>query len=245
MSPEQRQTTVADVRNDIYSIGIILEQMELGVSYRYIIKRCKQPIEYRFQNATELLNSMNATASHLKKIVVASWALLTVVLLLLVGIQLRQAAEQEDRLAMLNTTMEQQREAQQEQMEIQQQQLSEVTDTLARLKAYNQEQIEQESMLQTKRVKMKSATEKGYAIVDRAMRQTGIDQHLDTLSDIRYLWPDFTKKSQAGLQAIEAYKREINSSFDTHETEQIVSALSQHVAEKVEKWNQKIIDIAK
>ena len=37
MSPEQMQDSVADVRNDIYSLGIIFQQMKLGLSYRSII----------------------------------------------------------------------------------------------------------------------------------------------------------------------------------------------------------------
>ena len=47
MSPEQRQTAVADSRNDIYSMGVIMQQMDLGWRYRYIIKRCLKPIEHR------------------------------------------------------------------------------------------------------------------------------------------------------------------------------------------------------
>ena len=48
MSPEQAQTPTADVRNDIYSLGVIFSQMDLGRGYRNIIKRCRKPIEQRY-----------------------------------------------------------------------------------------------------------------------------------------------------------------------------------------------------
>ena len=54
MSPEQMQTSVADVRNDIYSLGVIFQQMKLGVGYRSIIKRCILPIDRRYPNVQTL-----------------------------------------------------------------------------------------------------------------------------------------------------------------------------------------------
>jgi serine/threonine protein kinase len=54
MSPEQMHTSVADVRNDIYSLGIIFLQMKLGLSYSSIIKRCIMPIDRRYPNVQAL-----------------------------------------------------------------------------------------------------------------------------------------------------------------------------------------------
>ena len=55
MSPEQAQMPTADVRNDIYSLGVIFSQMDLGRGYRNIIKRCRKPIEQRYENIAALL----------------------------------------------------------------------------------------------------------------------------------------------------------------------------------------------
>lgn len=54
MSPEQSVEDVADARNDIYSIGVIMEKMEFGKAYKSIVKKCKQPISSRYQRIEEL-----------------------------------------------------------------------------------------------------------------------------------------------------------------------------------------------
>ena len=54
MSPEQKSLSVSDSRNDIYSLGCIMERMELGNNYNVIINRCKKPIDERYQTVEEL-----------------------------------------------------------------------------------------------------------------------------------------------------------------------------------------------
>jgi hypothetical protein len=77
------------------------------------------------------------------------------------------------------------------------------------------------------------------------MRDTKIDQHLDTLSNLIYLWPDFTRKSQSGFRAAEAYLKQIKSSFDDSERTQIANDLNQHCAAIIDKWNNKIVELSR
>lgn len=54
ISPEQETFRQADIRNDIYSLGCILESMQLGKSYHALIEHCKAPIAQRYTNVDEL-----------------------------------------------------------------------------------------------------------------------------------------------------------------------------------------------
>lgn len=57
-SPEQAATRQTDQRNDIYSLGCVLEQMALGKRYDGIIRRCKAPIEARYASVQALRHDL-------------------------------------------------------------------------------------------------------------------------------------------------------------------------------------------
>ncbi len=59
MSPEQAQQSVPDVRNDIYSLGLVLRDLQLGRSYQKIIDRCLKPINQRYQSVREVMDAIN------------------------------------------------------------------------------------------------------------------------------------------------------------------------------------------
>lgn len=78
ISPEQIVSQQADIRNDIFSIGCILEKILPSKPYTAIIKRCKAPITQRYANVDELkadfMARRNSHPSGIKRIVIAALA---------------------------------------------------------------------------------------------------------------------------------------------------------------------------
>ena len=83
ISPEQIISRQADIRNDIFSIGCILEMILPGKPYTAIIKRCKAPITQRYANVDELKADFMAQRNrHLSGIKRIAIAVLTCIILL-------------------------------------------------------------------------------------------------------------------------------------------------------------------
>ena len=75
ISPEQIASQQADIRNDVFSIGCILEKILPGTPYTAIIKRCKASIAQRYANVDELradfMVHRNSHQSDIKRIAIA------------------------------------------------------------------------------------------------------------------------------------------------------------------------------
>ena len=181
---------------------------------------------------------MRLTEERVKRTFAWTGGLIVATLLILIGWQLWRTKGQGDRLVEQNATYQQEQK-------MQQQQMAQLTDSIAELKAYNKRVKEREETVEARRIHVKEAIDKGGAIIDKTMRETKIDQHLDTLSNLIYIWPDFTKRSQSGFRATETYLQQIKSSFNDNERAQIADAMNQHCAAIIEKWNQKIVELTR
>lgn len=92
MSPEQMAMQIPDIRNDIYSIGVVMRQVPLPGYYRRVWERCLLPIDERYQSVDEMEKDIARQNTHTRRVirwggVVALCLLLSVVALLLWRVQ--------------------------------------------------------------------------------------------------------------------------------------------------------------
>ncbi|MBQ9556720.1 MAG: serine/threonine protein kinase [Muribaculaceae bacterium] len=89
ISPEQAQIAAPDVRNDIFSLGVIMEQMDLGRGYARISSKCKFPAEERYQSISDLKSALRHPRPVLL-LVLAGVIAAVVVIMLIVMVILNQ-----------------------------------------------------------------------------------------------------------------------------------------------------------
>lgn len=77
MAPEQSRGGVPDSRNDIYSLGCILRQVDAGWIYRGVIRRCHEEIGRRYVDVSSLRKAMATCRRRLKAAVAMVCILLT------------------------------------------------------------------------------------------------------------------------------------------------------------------------
>lgn len=96
MAPEQMRSSVSDCRNDIYSFGLILEELQLGRAYQGVIRKCLLPVERRYQNMELALADIRKRQKNWWGILAAALGLLFVVAFL--WTQLKDTQDNTERL---------------------------------------------------------------------------------------------------------------------------------------------------
>lgn len=85
LAPEQAERPVADVRNDIYSLGVLLKQLNLGCPR--IVRRCLLPAETRYRHIADLQHALQRRVRRGNRILTA---VLTGLVLILAGFAVMQ-----------------------------------------------------------------------------------------------------------------------------------------------------------
>lgn len=83
ISPEQAQSAIPDVRNDIYSLGIILKEMRLGRKYDQIANKCLLPVNKRWSSVNELRAALKTKQERARIWIILATALAAIILFVL------------------------------------------------------------------------------------------------------------------------------------------------------------------
>ena len=90
MSPEQMENAIPDVRNDVYSLGLVLKLLLPEREFRAIVKRCLLPIDKRFQNVVSLIWALKRSKGRVHRWVLVGWMALVLCLSVGLGVQTRR-----------------------------------------------------------------------------------------------------------------------------------------------------------
>ena len=231
MSPEQMQTATADVRNDIYSLGIVFQQMDLG--YNAIIKRCLLPIDGRFQNIAELRNGIKRYNSRSRRWLLLGISVLFAILLaLVIGLAVRQKSLSQTIDSQHQTIGSQQRSLTAQEEEI---------ESLKRASKESQMKTDSQKVeiasLSSENQRRKESEEETY---QKAQSQQRIEkcfiEGVDSLRKAIESVSSIDEMSQKGLQSIRSYLKNHSEGLSDKEIRAVENSLTMTLNGYMKAW---------
>lgn len=214
MAPEQAQEAKADVRNDIYSLGIIMQQMNLGYHYSRIANRCTASIEKRYQSIHELREDYQGKKAGLSIGLLGSIAIVAIGFIIAFAVW-ESPAKQE----------------------------APATESIEDIERASEEPTLQKDSVENTQNRINDAIHAGCKAIDKKAKKTGMNEHLDTLSSIIYLRQDYGEVIQQTSLWVDQYVQTIGSEYTNEEIAKIRTAVSDYLGRVTLKWSTKIIQL--
>lgn len=239
MAPEQASSTVPDVRNDIYSLGVIIRKMDVGCIYDRACKRCLRPIDERYQSIASLQHDLQRWRTVQRWVRNGAIAFPVVAGLVALWMMSRPASVADNshlvdslrhELVANNERLQASNAAQQQMEASMQKRMTTLNDSLSILATSNQQfQQEKEDRVARQR-RIDAAIAEGIRRVDAANAKTHLKEHLDTAvrSGFNSMWVDWHSLSLRGRNEANKYLQSIRGQFDIKEMAEIEFAVKEH-----------------
>ena len=226
ISPEQSSVAKPDVRNDIYSLGKIMRQMDLGIRYAHVADKCLSPIDKRYQSITE----MKAAFKSRQTVSRWTWMILGLVIVV-VGAWFYAALS--DKNGLTQKTLHVQGDSVSQMIEPDSSMNINVTgghpldvtrqpvSNTAQVKEHKPEDSIPPFLSKYANDPVWNATSDGATEVYYVLSSYLQSHKPDTLSDMMYLELDYEEMKKVGHDEIERYMNSIQSKFTKKELEEI------------------------
>lgn len=248
MSPEQAEIDEADVRNDIYSLGVLFREMELG--YGKVIDKCVGGIEGRYENVDSLMEALKRK-ENLKKRYFAVGALTVAATLVVTGIVIAgnrfgRQNDLEGRTEVINTEVLPQ-DSSSDSSADSPDRLAPSTDVGDGEASGSTPVVSMEPSDQASKIPSseKEALERGKRMVDRMFEKATYPQYIDTLTSILYWDPKLAKNtiSIEMSKAVEEFVEGLGDSFSQADKVRINSTLQNYCLQKIAPVDAKMIKL--
>lgn len=226
-SPEQRSSSAIDVRNDIYSLGIIMQQMQLPQKYAPTIRRCTGPIAQR-PDATALLHALNAVESRCKSVVAVTAITLFIIICVVLLFFVRESTDKPQELAL------------HESQDVQNQYISLLSQDSSVDSDVTDPPVT--SSQSSASPSFDVLFTKGKRAVDEAVRR--VNQIVDTLSHIDYCPPEFDQLMLAASEEVQRFVEREASRLPEHERRKLETMLYDYLTDRLTPSHRKIERLA-
>ena len=238
MSPEQAVMKQPDVRNDIYSLGIIMREMDLKGEYVSASHRCLCPLHERYKSVDELHRDLYRRKKCRRwfqrgLVTMLVIGMLTAGLWLLrpyltINVDNKGVIDSLQNRLILNVDAIERNDSVQRQMG---EQLSVLHDSLNTMNHKNSQLQQQQANQQERQQRIDAAIATGIARADAAIARTHLREHLDTVSSRNDVWLDYESLSRAGREETKLYILSLRDVFNIKELSEIEYAILNHCSQ--------------
>lgn len=120
------------------------------------------------------------------------------------------------------------------------QQLTVQKDSVVKLKERVENVVDRQSQQEDNQQRVVQAISLGRKVIDRKIAQTKMGEHIDTLSSILYLSPDFYAAIQSTGAFVDETLKEVGGNLTNEEMSEVKTALYAHLGKITERWTLKI-----